>query len=717
MDRIAWKVGISELDGNRIVREAAAEAGEHGSLRLGDAVFRFAFRDRPEDGFCAFHAEVSELSQGRFFIAAELPGYRGDWFVMMPSACYDGNRFRMLKSKKYPPLFLRDVFPEDPMDPEIVMKEIPSLGNGFNRMITDASAPVIGVFMPEKRTAFFLSLEQGTALGNNGIELEVTPESALQILISMPCVRRREFAAYAHPDRAPELKTGREVELRFRTGFFPAPDLPAFYRCFAGIRNVFPEQPPLRDRRAFSHAETILRTMFEEVRWSEKCRFYTKVRGKERIDVGWTTYPELAALFRTGMPEAKRHVLDQLDNFFAHAPLPNGFFRTISVMDDGKPAWPEETDENWLVRQQCEILFYSLRLFRLFDLECVPYPEAWRDRIRELAEALRNLWERYQQFGFALDLHAGTLRVGGSFGAALAPAALVSAADYFREPEFLRTAEEAAQRFCAELRKRGYTYGGPGDSLFAPDSESAFSLLESLVLLYEETRKPEWLEAGEFCADCCSSWVPAVKYAFPEGTTLAELDIDCRGAVQANLQNQHGAPGPCIGAANALFRLYRYTGHVRHLEMLRDIAHNCVQYLSTDKHPLPIVREGTCVPPGDICEKVYFQDYRDSAGKDCAGIIPYGSSGWTEIAVLLCVTENPGVCYDLEKGRLTVLDHVEATLNGSVLELTNPFDYPIAVRLWNEAGNACCGPVWLPFPEYETIELKAHETISRGKNS
>ncbi len=706
MNRIHWTAGVSELEGNRIIHEAVSEAGGHECLKLGNHVFRFEFHGGPETGFCSFHAESAELSHGRFFIAAELPDYREDWFVFMPSVCYDGNRFQMRKIAKYPPLFLKDVFPDDPMDPEIVMREIPSLGDGFNRMITDASAPVIGVFMPERQEVFFLQLEQDTELGNNGIELEITSDPALRILISMPCVRRREFTSYEHLDKAPELKTGQSVELHFRTRFLPASDIRAFYRHFAEIRNVFPVQSPLRNRRSFSHTEELLRDMFEEVRWIEKCRFYTKARGQERCDVGWVTYPELAALFHEGSPDARKHVLNQLDNFFTHAPLPNGFFLTLSIWENGQAVWKTK-DGREVVRQQCEILFFSLRLLRLFDLEKVPYPSSWETSIRKLAEALRNLWKKYHQFGFLLDLKAGSIRIGGSFGAALAPAALAFAADYFHETDFLQTAEESAHRFCEELRKRGYTYGGPGDALFTPDSESAFSLLESLVILYEATRKPEWLEEAGFCADYCSSWVPAVNWKFPEGSTFDQMGIDCRGAVQANLQNQHGAPGPCIGSANALFRLYRYTGKVRHLEMLRDIAHNCVQYLSTEKHPLPIVRNGTFVPPGDICEKVYFQDYGNSMGE-----IPFGSGGWTEIAVLLCVTENPGVYYDLEKGRLTVLDHVEASLSESGLKLTNPFDYPISVRLWNETGKPLCGgPVFLPFREYENVRLEAHETL------
>ncbi|MBP5182639.1 MAG: hypothetical protein J6331_06395 [Lentisphaeria bacterium] len=709
MTKIRWKVGVSALEGPEIVREAVAEASEQGTLKLGENVFSFAFENGKEEGVCSFAAGSSSLASGRFFLAAELPSFRKEWFILIPSACYDGNRFRMEKIKVYPPRFLTHVFPEDPKNTEVVMKEVPSLGNDFDRRITDASAPLVGVFMPERKEAFFLALEQGTVLGDNGIELLVTEDGSLRILLSLPCGRRKEFTCCFHVDTAPELKSGQKIQLRFQTHCLPAADMKAFYKHFAFLRNRFPAQGPLRNTRSFSHAEEIIRKMFEEVRWIEKCRFYTKARGQERIDVGWTTYPELAALFHEGTPSARKHVLDQLDNLFSHAPLPGGFFLPLARTEEGKVVWSTDGgDGRQLARQQHEILFFSLRLFLLFHREGVEFPEQWKKSIRKLAETICSLWEKEHQFGYLLDLASSSVTVGRSFAGALGPAALAFASEYFREPRFLRTAEEAAESFCRELHEKGYTYGGAGDALFTPDSESAFSLLESLVILFETTKKTQWLEEAEFCADYCSSWVPAVKYKYPENTLFARWDIDCRGAVQANLQNQHGAPGICIGSGNALFRLFRYTGHARHLEMLREIAHNCVQYLSTEKHPIPIARKGTFVLPGDICEKVYFQDYVDFTGE-----IPFGTSGWTEIAVLLSVTENPGVYCDLAEGTLWVLDHVEGTLEGSLLTLSNPFDYPVAVRIFADREKpVCSGPVFLPALEYEKVSLAPRGKVS-----
>ena len=110
MNRIRWTAGVSALEGERIVQEVVSEQEKEGILKLGEDLFHFKLDPREENGFCSMEAESSGLSGGRFFLAAELPDYREDWFIMIPSVCYDGNRFRMQKIEKYPPVFLEHVF-------------------------------------------------------------------------------------------------------------------------------------------------------------------------------------------------------------------------------------------------------------------------------------------------------------------------------------------------------------------------------------------------------------------------------------------------------------------------------------------------------------------------------------------------------------------------------------------------------------------------------
>ena len=89
-------------------------------------------------------------TEGRFFIDLEFPAYQDDWFIFIPSACYDGNRFTLIPE---PPmkLLMVDFTPEDPLNPPVTMLEVPALNNGFNREITDGSAPVLGIWKKNER--------------------------------------------------------------------------------------------------------------------------------------------------------------------------------------------------------------------------------------------------------------------------------------------------------------------------------------------------------------------------------------------------------------------------------------------------------------------------------------------------------------------------------------------------------------------------------------
>lgn len=717
--QIDWKWGISILEGQKILREVSAETEEKSQLVLEENLFTFT-RETEGSGkglknlSCRFKMEKGGIKEGRLFLSAELPAYRDDWFIFIPSACYDGNRFHMVDVNTYPPRFFRDYIPRDVMDPEVVGKEVPSLYNGFNRQVTDGSAPLIGIFMPEKKETFFLALEQGTILGNNGIELAITEERNLKILLSFPSCRRKAFCACQNLDTAPALSAGLDVSIAFQTRIMETEDIVAFYKAFAAIRGVFPEQGPFRHYRSLSHAEEILLKMFEEVRFLKEYGFYTKARGQKRLELGWVSGQEYSAIFANGSETAKKQVMTQLEMIFTQGQLESGFFYQIAeVKEDDRIHWRiinfPLVAETCIVRFECEMLFFLTKLLQLLDEHKVSYPDSWKTSLHKLAKALEKFYLTYGQFGNIMAPRTGDLILGGSGSGMLGPGAMAVAAKYFQEENFLAIARDSLKAYCKDLRKKGYTCGGPGDAMTTPDSESAFSLLESLVTMAEldEENSENWIKEAVFCADYCASWVPAIAYKYPEGSTFARMGLDSRGSVQANLQNQHGAPAACINSSNAYFRLFRMTGEMRFLEILREIVHNCVQYISTENTPI-IAKDGRPLPVGDICEKVYFQDYGNARGE-----IFCGSGGWTEIAVLLTITENPGIYCIPEKDFLFVMDHVDAEMKGDTLIVSNPFDYPVSIRVFaeTEAEQKKKFGFW-PMLKYKKITLAGKEKKS-----
>ena len=194
----SFSTGLTIFSGKEITEEHFFHTGKN-ILHDGQTVMetsaeeKYVEKDTVKEHLLSFSVQKSSVKEGRFFFDALLPSYNEKWFVFIPSSCYAGNDFIMVKEHCYPPKYFAQYTPEDPMHPEIAMWEIPSVGKDrlFNRSVTDGSSPLAGIFMPERKQAFFLTFEQGTILGNNGIEMSVTKENSLRILISLPCVRRK----------------------------------------------------------------------------------------------------------------------------------------------------------------------------------------------------------------------------------------------------------------------------------------------------------------------------------------------------------------------------------------------------------------------------------------------------------------------------------------------------------------------------------------------
>lgn len=80
---------------------------------------------------------------------------------------------------------------------------------------------------------------------------------------------------------------------------------------------------------------------------------------------------------------------------------------------------------------------------------------------------------------------------------------------------FLETARKLGVYYYDHYVSRGMLNGGPGDACQAPDSESAFGMLESYVQLYETTGEERWLACAEETFQQAVTWVMSYDFAFP----------------------------------------------------------------------------------------------------------------------------------------------------------------------------------------------------------
>jgi hypothetical protein len=269
----------------------------------------------------------------------------------------------------------------------------------------------------------------------------------------------------------------------------------------------------------------------------------------------------------------------------------------------------------------------------------------------------------------------GEMVVGGSTSAGIMPGTFVLAANYYKEPKYLKIACEIAEDYNKKYITKGLLYGAAGDAMQNFDSESTYALLEAYTVLYEQTKDPKWLNIAKNLSNQFLTWVSSYDYRFPNSSTLGKLGKTTTGAVWANSQNKHGAPGICTYSGMALLRLYRATQNVEYLHRLQQITKVIPQYLSTKENPIPGMRDGW------ISERVSTTDWLEGIGEIFTG------STWAETSLMLTYTEIPGIYVDQKKQVCMAFDQVEAKIvksSGKSLEIkiVNPTRYHAKVKVF-----------------------------------
>jgi hypothetical protein len=655
-----------------------------------------------------------------------------DWshenYVLLPAAIYAGNNFKVTDIP-YPPLW-RDPA-EFSADMPITITRIPRLAPNSPRLeqtTGDLATPAMGFHSADRNQGFLLFTRQGTPLGNNGLTVEhLDGGRRARFLLTAPAVRAfRQAHCRAVPsdDRAATWHGGDQVSLQTRVCFISASQLQSLFDRFCEMRKCLNASNP-RPELPFSAAWRLIEEKYNQQNWDEEHGYYKLAPNAHTTfevaenplcflwQLGWVgggmmTLPMLAQ----GGQLTRKRAWHNLRMIFEKTATPSGFFLGSG---DGARFYSDSFDRPHphnlhLVRKSGDWLFFGLKQLDLLRKQKHEVPDLWFDRLQELANAFVRLWEANKQFGQFVDVSNGELRVGGSANGAIIPAALTLAAQQFQNPEYLRVAVASAQKYYDEFILRGLTTGGPGEILSAPDSESAFALLESFVALLEATGDPFWAKAARATMRQAATWVVSYDYEFPPDSALGRSGARSTGAVWANVQNKHGAPGICTLSGDSLLRLWRATNDALALELLRDIAQGIPQYLSRADRPL-----GDTMQPGWMCERVNLSDWEGAAG---VGGQLFGSCSWAETALMLTTWEIPGLYVQPETGFYCVFDHIIATRlrhsDGKLwLQLTNPTRFDAEVKVLNESAAARQQPLAMnALLDAPVIILPAGETRS-----
>lgn len=572
-----------------------------------------------------------------------------DNYVFIPACCYAGNQFQVLKYG-YIPMFRPY---EVKVDMAVTTTDVPRLepdGSGKIEVSTgDAATPCIGVFSPSEKQGILVFTVQEIEGENIGLAYEKG-----EIRLTWPAKREKSYRMCRTFDNEMAWED-KPAEIPCRVLEFSCESLAEFYRVFFENRKIMGLDCKRPETLPFDRQFEIQRNKFNEMNWHETLGIYMVGTDRTHFQVwqpGWvgggmSGYPLMKL---GGKLEFERQM--KTLSFLFSTQTEGGFFHGIvdndgNVFSDG---FGVPGTENWhLIRKSSDILYFLFKHFKWMKERNIGIPARFIEGARKTADAFVKLYAQYGQFGHFIDVHTGEICVGGSTSGGIAPAGLAEAYQFFGNPEYLRVAKESAEFYYQNWLSKGYTTGGPGEILQGVDSESAFGLLESFVVLYETTGDAKWLEYAKENAHYCSSWVVSYNYRFPADSEFGRHDMKTVGSVFANIQNKHSAPGICTLSGDSLYKLWKWTGDPLYLELVKDIALTIGQYLSTDEDPIydwdidrklrdsgnPELMEKYRLPQGFINERVNMSDWENT---DKIGGVFHGSC-WSETSNLLALAE------------------------------------------------------------------------------
>jgi hypothetical protein len=561
-------------------------------------------------------------------------------YVIAPGAMYDGNRMLVSRQTYCPEAPAEGVNANGPL----LQVDIPRLTLDTNYRTEFAAnaftMPVVGIFDPMQKTGFLVGIEVYGVWGVTGVNLIAIPGEPMSVEICLPVRRKRRyrFCDWIDTDEVGmNLVPGQMVSGRVKIIRVGASSIPEFVTRVAEYGHEHRGKEPRRPSLSFSKSAALIEEKFNAYNWDEKNGFYRSginPNARYAVQTGWVSGGvTIVSMIGSENPVSRQRALRMLDVFCRDALSPSGYFHGGH---DG---------EKWfsvgfrrpncrtfsLVRRPLECTRDVLKCLSHLQSQGEKIQSYWEAAARSNLDAVCRTFERFGHLGYNIDLITGDVQWGDSTCGAFGIEPLVRGAAWFREARYLEVAEKLAGYYCQHFLARGITCGGVGDALTAADSESNYALLAGLVHLHAASKNPQHLAWAREAADLFCTWVLSYDAILPEGTPLARLGIQARGAVFANTQNQHGAPGICTASGEALLALYEVTGEERYLRVLEDIT-QCIPQMIVQKGQEEIWGE---IPPGSISERLMTMD----------GLEPNGHtsqmSTWPETSMLLAVRELP----------------------------------------------------------------------------
>lgn len=565
-----------------------------------------------------------------------------DWksYVIAPGVMYNGNRFIVSRQSYCPIIPTEGVSPDGP----IIQTDVPRLTSdtGYRTELAAnaLTIPAVGFCDPELKKAFMVEFEVYGKWGVSGINILTLPEEPVRIEICLPVMRKKRYRFLDWVDvdneAGMDILPGKTISYKVRIRELENATVPKLLTEIAEYAYACRGREKRRPGMSFAEAAEMLESKFDLYNWNEKNGYYQSVIGNSGriMQTGWVGGGvSFYSIAMSGNPARRQRAKRMLDVFCKDAIAPSGYFHGLH---DGK-RWCSFGVKHpgcralSLIRRPLECTRDVLKTIEVIRRRGESIEPAWENAARKNLDAMLDTVKRFGHLGYTVDPENGDVLWGDSCCGAFGIEPLVRGAAFFKKDEYLETARQLAEYYVSHFLDKGYTCGGVGDALMSADSESSFALLAGLVHLHAATGCEKHLEWARRAADLFSTWVLCYDAKLPEDSALGKLGIQPRGAVVANTQNQHGAPGICTASGRELLDLFEATGEERYLRLLEDIA-QCI--------PQMIVRPGQeeiwkDLPPGAISERLMTMN----------GLKPCGEteilSTWPEISMLLTIRELP----------------------------------------------------------------------------
>jgi len=671
------------------------------------------------DLLSTFKADAASVDQHN--VTLGFNAWSRDNYVVLPGFCYAGNRFQS-RRPAYPPLLTEpaDIGPHVPPIIPGIHRLSAGPGNSWFAADTGSLAtPALGIHVPALHLGIVLSRWPATSGGGWFQMRESDDRTRATVTITGSVAPPNEAplffegSAKVRPIAPDPARGARAGQIPARIHVFDCADVPALFERMFVLRKELTGPTALVHDRPFSAMFAAHETRVNG-RWVGKPGYLAagdRSTAYTTWQTGWggglaTTLPLIAAGNKTSRERAFATTAFALGDGQA----PSGFFHGIydgkTWYDDGfvpsvsaVPAPPSaprtqpvayKHARRWhLVRRSGETLTLLVKQLALLErhpeLRVGAASERWAEAARRAADALVKLWERNKQLGQFVDIDSGELVVGGSTSAGLVPAGLALAAAQLKQPGYLVTAKAIGDHYYERFVRVGLTCGGPGDVLQAPDSQSAAALLDSFMTLFEATRDRVWIERARATAHLLASWV--ISYDAPAaGRSCVDSRVRATGAVFWSAGSGHGSPGYVLSSGDALLRLYRATGEVALLELLRDTIHNLAQYLPEAGTPPKAGSEDPRCAPADSGRWL----------DPTVSVVP--EDGVFDAIGLLSYTEVPGIYVRVDTGFVFVFDHLTARIKDRtrgrlVLAVANPTRVDATVRILSETADSAAEPL------------------------